>query len=86
MRLTGHRCQCAACGKFFSRSSVFDKHRTGEYGGGRRCMTAAEMEEKGMRLTEAGVWVGENAEVRSRRVRERKEREQQAAQATAAMP
>jgi hypothetical protein len=58
MKLTGHRCQCAACGKFFSRSSVFDKHRTGEYGGGRRCMTTAEMEAKGMRLTESGVWVG----------------------------
>jgi len=58
MKLTGHRCQCAACGKYFSRVSVFDKHRTGDYGKDRRCMTTEQMETKGMRLTESGVWVG----------------------------
>lgn len=58
MKLTGHRCQCAACEKVFSRTSVFDKHRTGEYGKDRRCMTTEEMQAKGFTLTSAGVWVG----------------------------
>ena len=58
IRLTAHRCQCAACGKYFSRSSVFDKHRTGDYGGGRRCMTTEEMGAKGMRADATGVWRG----------------------------
>jgi hypothetical protein len=58
MKLTGHRCQCAACEKYFSRVSVFDKHRTGDYGKDRRCMTTEQMEAKGMRRTESGVWVG----------------------------
>ena len=27
--LKGKRCQCSACGEFFSSASSFDKHRTG---------------------------------------------------------
>lgn len=57
MKLTGNRCQCGTCGAYFSRTSVFDKHRTGDFGTDRRCMTEAEMLAKGMRLID-GVWHG----------------------------
>lgn len=58
VKLTGHRCQCAACGKYFSRVSVFDKHRTGNFGRDRRCMTTEQMQARGMRELTLGVWVG----------------------------
>lgn len=57
MKLTGHRCKCGACGKHFSRASVFDKHRVGAYTD-RRCMSDAEMIERGLQLTD-GVWRGQ---------------------------
>lgn len=57
MKLTGHRCKCAACGKHFSRASVFDKHRTGPYSD-RRCLTDIEMAGAGMQMSE-GVWRGQ---------------------------
>ncbi len=57
MKLTGLRCQCAACGAYFSRTSVFDRHRTGDFGKDRRCMTPEEMQRKGMRLV-GGLWRG----------------------------
>lgn len=68
MKLTNHRCQCAECGKYFSRTSSFDKHRTGKYGEGaekskRRCMTDAEMRAKGMATTSTGVWLGSQRHV-----------------------
>jgi hypothetical protein len=57
MTLTGNRCQCAACGRYFSRTSVFDKHRTGDFGKDRRCMTDDEMQQKGLRIV-GGLWRG----------------------------
>jgi hypothetical protein len=39
----GDVCQCMACGKVFNSTSAFDRHRTGEHGANRRCMTADEM-------------------------------------------
>ena len=42
-KLTGNRCQCTACGECFNGTQPFDKHRVGEYGVNRRCLTVAEM-------------------------------------------
>lgn len=36
MKLTGTRCQCTACGRYFSTAKNFDRHRTGEYRPGAR--------------------------------------------------
>lgn len=55
VNLSGRRCQCAACGKFFSGETAFDLHRVGkivdvapDYG--RRCLDDGEMAERGMRF------------------------------------
>lgn len=61
-KLTGNRCQCAACGQFFSRVRVFDRHRVGPYGKkgescGRRCLTSAEMAARGWHVNADGLWV-----------------------------
>ncbi len=37
-KLTGKRCQCSACGEFFSVVANFDKHRRGEHGVNRACV------------------------------------------------
>lgn len=55
MKLTEHRCQCAECLRAFSRTSGFQRHRTGEYGSGRRCMTEDEMLACGM-TQNGGIW------------------------------
>lgn len=61
-RLTGRRCQCAACGQYFSRLRAFDRHRIGSYGkpglwgGPRRCLTPEEMRQRGWQRNEAGCW------------------------------
>lgn len=57
-RLTGQRNQCPACGELFTRNSVFAKHRVGEFGISRRCMTVAEMESAGMFVGNDGFWRG----------------------------
>lgn len=57
MKLSGNRCQCTACGHYFNRVSTFDKHRVGEFGKDRRCLSAGEMEAKGWRLNTAGFYV-----------------------------
>ena len=55
VKLSGRRCQCAACGKFFSGDTAFDRHRVGkivdvapDYD--RRCMDDGEMEKSGLKL------------------------------------
>jgi hypothetical protein len=64
-KLTGRACRCAACGEYFSRERAFDRHRTGTYAapgqwqGGRRCLTVAEMMERGWRRNGAGCWTME---------------------------
>ena len=59
MKLTGSRCQCSACGEYFNRSSLFDRHRVGSFQPrARRCLSPDEMSEKGWRKNSAGFWVG----------------------------
>lgn len=64
MKLTNTRCQCGGCGEYFTATSSFDKHRTGDYAkpgakaGTRRCLAPAEMEGKGMVRRTDGVWAG----------------------------
>lgn len=59
MKLTGERCQCTGCGEYFNRVSTFDRHRVGEHGVDRRCLTVEEMEAKTWRKNEAGFWLSE---------------------------
>lgn len=62
-KLSGSRCQCAACGEYFSRDRAFDRHRVGEYAKpgewahGRHCLTPAEMAARGWQRNAAGFWV-----------------------------
>ena len=39
MRLSGQRNQCPSCGEPFNSNAAFDKHRTGQFGKDRRCMS-----------------------------------------------
>jgi len=56
--LRGDRNQCAGCGQLFNSTHAFDKHRHGEHGNGRRCLTVEEMTEKGMVIGSDGFWRG----------------------------
>src|SRR3546814_13315230 len=62
-RLTGNRCQCAACGLHFTSAREFDRHRIGRYAalgqwqGARRCLTVAELQARGWRTNEGGFWM-----------------------------
>lgn len=56
--LRGDRNQCAACGELFNSSHAFEKHRHGDYGIDRRCMTEAEMLAKGMHKGADNFWRG----------------------------
>lgn len=56
--LRGDRNQCAGCSQCFNSSHAFDKHRAGEFGTGRHCLTAEQMQAKGMVLREDGFWRG----------------------------
>jgi len=59
MKLTGSRCQCSACGEYFNRPSLFDRHRAGSYQPlARRCLSPDEMRAKGWRKNSAGFWIG----------------------------
>lgn len=58
MKLTGDRNQCQGCKEFFNSTAAFDKHRTGQHGVDRHCLTAGEMTDKGMAKNSAGFWVG----------------------------
>jgi hypothetical protein len=55
--VSGDRNQCAGCGALFNSSAAFDKHRTGDFGKDRRCMSATEMLAKKMATNAAGYWV-----------------------------
>lgn len=57
MKLTGQRCECTACGQFFNRVSTFDKHRVGNFGVDRRCLTVDEMRAREWRVNDAGFWL-----------------------------
>ena len=56
--LSGDRNQCQGCREYFNSTHAFDKHRTGEHGKNRRCLTADEMEAKGMSKNSKGFWIG----------------------------
>lgn len=56
--LTGDRNQCPTCKEYFNSTSAFDKHRTGDHGKDRRCITKDQMEAKGMILGSDGFWRG----------------------------
>jgi hypothetical protein len=58
-QLTGDRNQCPGCGLYFNSTFAFEKHRTGDFGKDRRCLTIPEMEAKKMALNGAGFWVSE---------------------------
>ena len=54
LKPTHCRCICAACNESFNSVVAFDKHRVGTKT--RRCLTAGEMYEKGMRENADGYW------------------------------
>jgi hypothetical protein len=57
MNLSGDRNQCQGCKAYFNSTFAFDKHRTGDHGKDRRCLTADEMTDKGMSRNAAGFWI-----------------------------
>ena len=56
--LKGDRNQCAGCERLFNSSHAFEKHRHGEHGVDRRCMSDQEMQSKGMFLGADNFWRG----------------------------
>ena len=58
MKLSGDRNQCQGCKVYFNSTAAFDKHRVGEFGGGRRCLSEDEMLAKRMDRNAFGFWVG----------------------------
>lgn len=58
-RLLGNRNQCQGCKQYFNSNGAFEKHRIGQHGVDRRCMTTDEMEKSGMLLRPDGFWIGE---------------------------
>lgn len=48
---------CTGCHESFNSDTAFDKHRTGDYDTGRRCMTADEMTAKGMSKNSKDWWI-----------------------------
>lgn len=60
-KLRGDHCQCAGaphagCGERFNSTRAFDKHRA-DADSSRRCLSAAEMQAKGMALNARGFWI-----------------------------
>lgn len=59
-KLTGGRCECAACLLRFTSVREFDRHRTGahakpgEYAGNRRCLSLAELLARGWQMDGRG--------------------------------
>lgn len=73
-RLTGNRCQCPACGEYFGNVRGFDRHRTGDYGKVRRCISAADLLANGWVRNERGFLLTPDprragADIRARSVR-----------------
>lgn len=56
-KLRGDRNQCRGCGEWFNSTGAFDKHRTGDFGGERRCMDEEEMLRRGMVKNATGFWI-----------------------------
>ena len=58
--LSGDRNQCPGCSELFNSTYAFDKHRIGQHGIDRRCLTIEEMTEKGMVKNLQGFWVSKS--------------------------
>jgi hypothetical protein len=43
MKVGQSKNQCMSCKEYFNSNSAFEKHRHGQYGVDRRCMTPDEM-------------------------------------------
>lgn len=56
MKLTGSRCQCAACNLYFNSVYAFDRHRQGGYLE-RRCLPITTLIERGFGINKAGFLV-----------------------------
>jgi hypothetical protein len=54
--LRGERCKCPACGEYLNSTGMFDRHRVGKYPD-RRCLTSAEMLDRGFSKNAAGFWI-----------------------------
>jgi|GEM_PF-5228188 len=57
---TGH-CRCEGCGQKFYSMTAYESHRVGSFAQGRskhtrRCLSAKEMQAKGMQTSSKGVW------------------------------
>jgi hypothetical protein len=57
-QLRGDRNQCCVCGEYFNSTHAFEKHRVGDFGVNRRCLTTDEMMTKGMVLGADKFWRG----------------------------
>ncbi len=57
MKLSGDRCKCVSCNRYFNSTAAFDKHRSGAYGKDRRCLSSDEMAERGRAINASGYWV-----------------------------
>jgi len=53
-KLTGNRCRCPAGGEYFTSVRSFDRHRVGQFGIDRRCMTAIKMDAAGFQCNARG--------------------------------
>jgi hypothetical protein len=49
---TARKNLCSGCGMNYATMESFEKHRVGEFGKDRRCLTSAEMEAKGWEYSE----------------------------------
>lgn len=58
MKLGGSRNQCGGCKQYFNSNTAFEKHRIGQHGVDRRCMTEEEMTNAGMSVNSHGFWIG----------------------------
>lgn len=68
-KLTGHRCQCTACGEYFNGEQPFNRHRVGSHGNDRRCLDVQAMEAAGFVRNAAGFWTSEARAQRAARQR-----------------
>lgn len=53
MKLTGNRCLCSGCGRYFNSVGAFEKHRKGKPAD-RRCENPEGL---GMSKNKAGFWI-----------------------------
>jgi len=89
MTLTGNRCRCSGCGEYFNSTSMFDRHRAGDWkdrGSNRRCLSPAELSERGYLKNSAGFWIREGMPASLGRERARDEISVFECQSTAHQP